>query len=96
MKRILLVCGSGICTSTAVNAKVTKALDEKGLKGKYTITQGKASEVAAQSVNYDLVISTTVLGGDCHCPLVIGTQFLLGRGTEPIVNQIVEILTKED
>ena len=29
MKRILLVCGSGICTSTAVNQKVTKALEEK-------------------------------------------------------------------
>lgn len=96
MKRILLVCGSGICTSTAVNAKVTKALDERGLKGQYKITQGKASEVAAQSINYDLVISTTVLGGECHCPLVVGTQFLLGRGTEKIVDQIVEILTKED
>ena len=29
MKRILLVCGSGICTSTAVNQKVSKALDER-------------------------------------------------------------------
>ncbi|MCI8294033.1 MAG: PTS galactitol transporter subunit IIB [Hespellia sp.] len=96
MKRILLVCGSGICTSTVVNGKVTKALDERGLKGQYSITQGKASEVAAQSVNYDLVISTTVLGGECHCPLIIGTQFLLGRDTEPIVDQIVGILTKEE
>jgi len=43
MKRILLVCGSGICTSTAVNQKVSKALDERGLKGQYKITQGKAS-----------------------------------------------------
>ena len=77
MKRILLVCGSGICTSTAVNQKVTKA-----------------SEVAEKSKQYDMVISTTVLGGECHCPLVIGTAFLLGRGTEPIVDQIVEILQK--
>ena len=78
MKRILLVCGSGICTSTAVNQKVSKALDERGLKGQYKITQGKASEVAGQSSNYDLCISTTVLRGECYCPLIIGTQFLLG------------------
>ncbi|WP_313577677.1 PTS galactitol transporter subunit IIB [Lacrimispora sp.] len=94
MKRIFLVCGSGICTSTAVAQKVSKALDERGLKGKYKIAQGKASEVAAQSSGYDLCISTTVLGGECHCPLVIGTQFLLGRNTEPIVDKIVEILQK--
>lgn len=94
MKRILLVCGSGICTSTAVNQKVTKALEERGLKGQFQITQGKASEVAEKSKQYDLMISTTVLGGECHCPLIIGTPFLLGRGTEPIVDQIVEVLQK--
>lgn len=92
MKRILLVCGSGICTSTAVNQKVTKALEDRGLKGKFEITQGKAAEVAEKSKLYDLVISTTVLGGECHCPLIVGTQFLLGRGTEPIVDQIVKII----
>ena len=55
--------------STAVNQKVTKALEERGLKGQFQITQGKASEVAEKSKQYDLVISTTVLGGECHCPL---------------------------
>ena len=29
MKRILLVCGSGICTPTAVNQKVTKSIGRK-------------------------------------------------------------------
>ena len=62
--------------------------------GQFQITQGKASEVAEKSKQYDLVISTTVLGGECHCPLIIGTPFLLGRGTEPIVDQIVEVLQK--
>lgn len=94
MKRILLVCGSGICTSTAVNQKVSKALDERGFRGTYKITQGKASEVAGQSANYDLCISTTILGGECHCPLVIGTQFLLGRNTEKLVDEIAEILSR--
>lgn len=95
MKRILLCCGSGICTSTAVAKKVSDYLDDRGFKGKYKITQCKASEVAAQSVNYDLCISTTVLGGECHCPLVIGTKFLIGRGVEPIVDEICEILSRD-
>ena len=69
-------------------------MEDRGLKGQFQITQGKASEVAEKSKQFDMVISTTVLGGECHCPLVIGTAFLLGRGTEPIVDQIVEILQK--
>ena len=92
MKKILLVCGSGICTSTPVNARLTKELDDRGWKGQYCVTQGKASDVAAQSENYDLVISTTLLKEECKCPLIIGTQFLLGRGVEAVVDEIVEVL----
>ena len=32
MKKILLACASGIATSTAVNHKLSKVLDEKGSK----------------------------------------------------------------
>ena len=96
MKQILLVCGSGICTSTAVNARLTKELDERGLKGKYSVTQGKASDVAEQSHNYDLIISTTTLREECKCPLIIGTQFLLGRGVEAVVDEIVEVLNRNE
>ena len=87
-----------VCGTTAVIADQqgmqVYVFDEEGLKGQFQITQGKASEVAEKSKQYDLVISTTVLGGECHCPLIIGTPFLLGRGTEPIVDQIVEVLQK--
>ncbi|WP_270364345.1 hypothetical protein [Enterococcus malodoratus] len=41
MKNILLACGSGIATSTAVNGKISKVLDDNGYKGKYKITQCK-------------------------------------------------------
>jgi len=93
MKKILLVCGSGICTSTVVRSKVEAELDKRGLKGTYAITQGKASEVLNLSKNYDLVISTTMLSEKtCACPLIIGTQFLMGFGTDPIVDKIVAVL----
>ena len=95
MKQILLVCGSGICTSMAFNAKLTSELDNRGWKGKYCVTQGKASDVASQSQNYDLVISTTVLREECRCPLIIGTQFLLGRGIDEVVDEIVAVLTNK-
>ena len=79
MKRILLVCGSGLYTSRALGQRVSKALDESGLRGSYEIALGKASDAAEEAVNFDLCITTTTLDGDCACPVVNGTCFLLGR-----------------
>ena len=39
MKKIVVACGSGIATSTAVEAKVKDLLDNNGLSGQYTITR---------------------------------------------------------
>jgi PTS system galactitol-specific IIB component len=95
MKKILLVCGSGIVTSTIVHKRVEEALDKRGYKGKYTITQAKAAEVQAQSHAYDLCISTTVLDPKvCSCPLIIGTNYLMGRNTDVITDKICEELDK--
>ena len=49
MKKILLSCGSGIATSTVVNNKVSKILDEKGFKGKYQITQCSIADAVKKS-----------------------------------------------
>ena len=49
MKKILLACGSGICTSTAVHQKVAQMLDDKGFAGQYEITQCKVSEAPSES-----------------------------------------------
>ena len=95
MKRILLVCGSGLYTSRALGQRVSKALDESGLRGSYEIALGKASDAAEESVNFDLCITTTTLDGDCACPVVNGTCFLLGRDVWQTGEQIVEILSQE-
>ena len=57
MKNILLACGSGIATSTAVNGKISKILDENGYKA-IQITQCKISEAPNKASNYDFLIST--------------------------------------
>ena len=92
MKNILLACGSGICTSTAARAKIEKALDEKGYKGKYKITQCKVAEAPAMSVNYDFLIATTLAPTEIKCPFVSGISFLTGVGTEAAINQILDLM----
>ena len=96
MKRILLVCGTGVATSTVVRKRVSDILDARGHKKDYSITQGKVAEVPGQSENYDLCISTVNIDKkNCKCPLIIGTQFLMGINTEPLIAQILQILYNE-
>ena len=43
MKNIILACGSGIATSTAVAAKIKDLLDSNGYDGEFKITRLRAS-----------------------------------------------------
>lgn len=92
MKNILLACGSGICTSTAVNGKVSKILDEKGYKGQYKITQCKVSEAPALSGNYDFLIATTMAPQNLKCPFVPGVCFLTNVGTDKSIDMILDLM----
>ncbi len=95
MKKILLVCGSGIVTSTIVYRRVEDALEKRGYSGKYTITQAKVSEVKEISADYDLCVSTVVIHSKvCACPLIIGTNYLMGRNTDIVTDRICEELDK--
>ena len=92
MTRIYLCCGSGICTSTAVRKKVEEEMNRRGYKGQYSVTQGTASDAAAQSVNFDVVVSTTMLKTKCACPIIVATGLLMNRGTDAIYKQIEDVI----
>lgn len=92
MKSILLACGSGICTSTAVNAKISKILDDNGYANKYKITQCKIAEAAAMSVNYDFLIATTMAPTELKIPYVNGICFLTDMNTEGPIQQILDLM----
>ncbi|MDR0600194.1 MAG: PTS sugar transporter subunit IIB [Treponema sp.] len=94
MKQIMLACGSGIVTSTAVKMKLTNILNERGYEGKYKITQFKVAEVVANSVNYDFCIATTYVSPDAKCPVIPGVSFLTGIGMEPVIEKIMEQMEK--
>ena len=95
MKKILLACGTGICTSTAAAKKLEKGLDERGWAGKYKITQCKVMEVPGMSPNYDVCVATTGVPGEPKCPVIMGAPALLtGIGVEPIIAKVIEALEK--
>ncbi len=95
MKRILLACGSGIATSTAVNGKISKILDENGFAGQYKITQTKIADAASMSENFDFLVATTMAPQNLKCPFVPGVCFLTGVNTKPSIDKILELMKQD-
>ena len=93
-KHILMACGSGICTSTAVRNTIEAFLDEHGYKGKYEVTQCRVSEAPAMSSNYDFLVATTAPAG-LKCDYVNGVPFLMGIGVEGPQQEILRLMEKE-
>lgn len=94
MKKILVSCGSGIATSTVVNHKISTYLDEHGYKDQYRIEQCLVSEVPQKSSNADFCVSTSVIGGDVKCPVLMGLPFLTGIGADKLYDSIMELMKK--
>lgn len=94
MKKILVACGSGIATSTAVNNKIKNTLDENGYKGKYELKQIKVNEAPGLSKGYDLLISTTQRPPKLECEYMSAVPFLTGVNLQPTIDKLLKFMEK--
>jgi PTS system galactitol-specific IIB component len=91
-KKIIVACGTGIATSTAVKSKINDYLKEKGMN--VDIDQCKISELKSQVVNTkaDLIVTTGPAGGNYNLPVVNGVSFLTGINEEKTLDKIISYL----
>lgn len=94
MKKLVVACGSGVATSTAVAAKIKDLLDSNGLAGTYRIVQCSIVEAPSQCADAALLVATTVAPSDLKCEFVSGLPFLTGMGRAAAEQKIVEIMSK--
>ncbi len=92
MKRILLACGSGVATSTAVMHKVQELLDANGYSGKYQLSQCAIAEAVLKSPDFDLLIATTAKPDGLECAYLPGISFLTGMGKDQVEQQILDFM----
>jgi galactitol PTS system EIIB component len=90
MKRILVVCGAGVATSTVVAKKLEEKLRERGLSVR--IDQCKVTEVPYQIAGIDLIVTTTNLGEVAGVPVVQTLSFLTGIGLDRDLDRIASLL----
>jgi PTS system galactitol-specific IIB component len=89
-KKILIVCGTAIATSTHVAARVRDVCRQHGIDA--DIIQARVQEVPAYAHSVDLVVATTQVAYSLTVPVVSGIPFLTGIGEDKITEQIVQHL----
>lgn len=92
MKTLMVVCGSGIATSTVVEGKIRDYLDSKGLLDKVKMLKGNIAEQINHIDDYDAFVSTTVVPDDVKDKVISGLPILTGVGADKVYEQIVNKL----
>lgn len=91
MKKILVVCGMGVATSTVANKTISDYLASKGIK--VSINQAKVTELAAYAGQVDLIVLMATgakIPSNINVPVIKGLPFLTGVGKEEALKQIEE------
>lgn len=86
MKRVLIICGTGIATSTVVAIKVREHLEEVGIAA--IVDQGKVMDLLRGEVNADLIVATTEVPASVTIPVVAALPLLIGIGEDQVFAQI--------
>lgn len=94
MKKLLIICGTGIATSTVVTGRVKKWLKDNGYENDVKLSQGKVADELKNIDNFDITVSTTMVPDKYKDKVINGLPLLTGVGTEEVYAQIEEELKK--
>ena len=89
-KNILVVCGTGVATSTVVVKKVKDFCASRGFD--VTISQAAVAELLRGGVTADFIIATTQVPDSVTVPVVPGLPFLTGMGLPATYDQIEALI----
>ena len=92
-KRVLIVCGTAIATSTVVAHKIGEFLKKKGIEAE--VRQAKVMEMRSMLDGVDLVVSTTIMPTKVPVPVVNGIAFMTGVNLDATLDEIARILGEE-
>ena len=93
MKKVLVVCGTGVATSTMVASSIKDHCAAQGID--VQVTQGKVMDLLSGNPDVDVIVATTSVPDSITVPVVAGLPFLTGMGQDAALAEVVEHLTKE-
>lgn len=90
MKKVLIICGTGVATSTVVASKVRDHLEAQGISA--SVDQGKVMDLLGGDVSADLIVATTDVPASVQIPVVRALPLLTGMGEEAVLEEIASKL----
>lgn len=95
MKKIYLVCATGIATSTMLRVKIENYLKEKGIK--VCVNQYRVTELVPDRTDADLIVSTTEIPAEikAKAPVISGIPLITGIGEKDVLEKIAEIVSQQ-
>ncbi len=91
MKKVLVICGTGIATSTVVAIKIREFCATRNIP--VEVSQGKVMDILRGIEGYDLIVATTPIPSKINIPVIRGLPFLTGVGVEATLEQIAQALS---
>ena len=88
MKKILLACEAGVCTSTMAINKLKTEIEKRDKLKYITLGQCKILEIPSKAADYDLIVATTQVNAKLDIPVIMGMSFLTGIGIKETVDEI--------
>lgn len=93
-KRVLVLCGNGVATSTVATKKIQEYLD--GQKIQANVIQAKIGELASYAEKVDVIVLMAMgatLPPGVNKPLMKGLPFITGIGQQQALEEIKKYLT---
>ncbi len=72
-KKVLVICGTGVATSTVVAIKIKDFCASRNIP--VVVTQGKVMDVVRGIEGYDLIVATTPIPSTVQIPVIHGRSF---------------------
>lgn len=96
MKKVWVVCATGIATSTMMRLKVERFLEEQGIEA--VVNQYRVTEISPSRVDVDAIVATTEIPAEFHklVPVVNGISLITGIGQEETLHELASVLKKSN
>lgn len=90
--RMLVVCGSGVATSTVVAERVKALAADQGWDLQVSLCRATDVTATAGTFNPDLVVATTAISADLGVPTIKAMSLVTGIGEDQTIAEIDETL----
>lgn len=96
MKKVWVVCATGIATSTMMRLKVESFLEEEGIPA--IVNQYRVTEISPERVDADVIVATTEIPKEFHelVAVVNGISLITGVGQEETLQDLAAVLRKQE